>query len=107
MHEIHQEYLEIVVPTVPYQDEAPAAGRSPRPASVRDRRVAFVANWKPVSLPFMESLADALQQRSHARTAYLGVPSWEFTHPDLVAAVDPEADAMAARHDLAVSGVAD
>lgn len=100
--------VEVLDPTVWYAEgEETASERPARPRSIRGRRVMFIANWKPVSLPFMESLADTIHERASIDVAYTGAPSWEFTHGEPTAALQYETDTMARSSDLAVFGVAD
>ncbi len=100
--------IEIVVPTAEFRDAEVAPVRPvSRPSALAGKSVAFLANWKPISVPFMESLARGVAKQGGIRVAYVGFPGWRFTHPELVKTIGPELDRMASQADLVVSGVAD
>ncbi len=106
--------IEIVEPTVEYRAtveyqgiKPPTAVQSPRPHTLKGKRVLLLANWKPMATPFLESLAQKLAQKAELHSCFVRTPAWNFTHPDLVGKIAPEADDLARQCDLMVSGVAD
>jgi hypothetical protein len=100
--------LEIVTPVAEYTDsQGPTNTRSDRIASLEGKSVTFLANWKPISTPFMAALSESLADKAGIRVSYSGFPGWRFTHPEMVGAIGPQADRMARECELVVSGVAD
>lgn len=102
-----ESFLEIIPPVVDYLDEKPSAKAAPRPRSLEGKRVALLANWKPISVPFMAALAGELGQKTSVKSAFARNPDWQFTHPERVGKIGPEVDALAQQCDLMVSGVSD
>jgi hypothetical protein len=93
---------------VEYQDSKPSAPKAPpRPQSLKGKKALLLANWKPISVPFLEVLAEELAQKAELKSAVVRNPDWQFTHPQRVAKIGPEADELARQCDLMVSGVAD
>lgn len=101
-------FVEIVEPVVDYQDVKQAiSSRSPRPRGLQGRTVALIANWKPISVPFLEALAQQLAQKVELKSAFVRNPDWQFTHPERVGKIGREVDELARQCELMMSGVGD
>ena len=99
--------IEIIEPVVEYLDaKRPTAIAPSRPNSLEGKTIALLANWKPISLPFLEVVAEGLNAKS-SLNAFALQPDWQFTHPERIGKIAPEADRIAQRCDLMLSGVAD
>jgi len=99
--------IEIVEPVVEYMDtHRPTATAPRRPNNLEGKTIALLANWKPISLPFLEVIAARLKTNP-GLDAFALQPDWQFTHPERVGKIAPEADRLAQRCDLMLSGVAD
>lgn len=100
--------IEVLEPVVEYQDtKSSSLKHSPRPHILKGKKVALLANWKPVSVQFLETLAQKLAQKAELESAFVRNPDWKFTHAERVTKISPEADELARECDLMVSGVAD
>ena len=56
--------LTLVSPLTEYLDEAPAANTlAARPASLDDKVLGLLPNWRPASVPILKELGDLLQAR--------------------------------------------
>lgn len=100
-------FMEIIPPVVDYLDEKLPEEPVSRPSSLDGKRIALLANWKPISTPFMAALAEELGQKTSVKSAFARTPDWQFTHPERVGKIGPEVDALAQQCDLMISGVAD
>lgn len=100
-------FLEIIPPVVDYLDEKPPEKPASRPSSLDGKRIALLANWKPISTPFMAALAEEIGRKTSVKSAFARTPDWQFTHPERVGKIGPEVDALAQQCDLMVSGVSD
>lgn len=104
-----QSLLEIVVPVVDYQDVMQSvSARPPRPRSVRGKTIALLPNFRVISPPFMEALAQRLGKGTGVKRAFMhNVPEWQFNHPERVGRIGPEVDRFSRECDLVVSGIGD
>jgi len=99
--------IEIIEPVVEYLDtQGPIVIAPRRPNSLEGKTIALLANWKPISLPFLEVVAERLNANPGLNSFALQ-PDWQFTHPQRVGKIAPDADRLAQRCDLMLSGVAD
>jgi hypothetical protein len=103
-----QQFIEIIPPVVTYQDSQPSRFESAkRPSTLDGKRISLLANWKPISLPFIEVFAEQLAKKTPLKIACARYPNWQFTHPERVAKISPEVDDLARQCDLMLSGVGD
>lgn len=103
-----QSFLEIVVPVVDYQDLKRHAFKPPqRPKSITGKTIALLPNFKTISPPFMEALAQRLARETGVKHAFVHNPDWQFTHPERVGKIAPEVDGLVRECDLMVTGVGD
>lgn len=101
------QFIEIVEPVVEYLDAKQPTAKTPRrPNSLEGKTIALLANWKPISLPFLEVMAERLRANL-GLNAFALHPDWQFTHPQRVGKIAPEADRIAQQCQLMLSGVAD
>lgn len=104
----HPSVLEVVVPVADYQDlQRPAFKPAQRPKSIEGKTVVLLPNFKAISPPFLEALAQRLTKEAHVKHAFVHNPDWQFTHPERVGKIAPEVDKLAREWDLMVSGVGD
>lgn len=103
-----QAYLEIVSPVVEYQDQNGNVAEAPRrPKTIGRSTVLALPNFKTISPPFMEALAQRLAKKKGVKRAYMHNPDWQFTHPERVGRIGPEIDTLVRACELMVSGIGD
>ncbi len=103
-----ERWLEIFEPVVAYQDtRAVQISPSPRPTNLEGKRVVFIANFKPRSLPFMEVVATTASQQIHLGEAVTKQPTWPFTHADRLKEIEPQVEVLAKTCDAMVTGIGD
>ena len=100
--------VEIIEPVVPYQDSTtPQFSPSLRPANLEGKEIAFIANWKHQSLPFMEAFAAAASHRLHLKNTVALQPDWDITEAEGAKEIVSELEALAEKCDVMVTGVGD
>jgi hypothetical protein len=103
-----QAYLEIVSPVVVYRNQNDTASKAPRrPKTIAHATVLALPNFKTISPPFMEALAQRLATDKGVKRAYMHNPDWQFTHPERVGRIGPEIDTLVRACELMVSGIGD
>ena len=100
--------LEIIEPVVSYQDtRAKQISPARRPAILCGKKVLFIANFKPRSLPFMKILATTAHLQFELRESIAHQPTWPFTHSERFKEIHPQVVALAKTCDVMVTGVGD
>lgn len=100
--------IEIIEPVAEYQNAKPSTFKhSPRPRILKGKKVALLANFKRMSVIFLENLAQKIARKAELESAFVHSPDWKFFNPERVGKIGPEADELARQCDLIVSGVAD
>ena len=83
-------WLEIIEPVVAYQDtRASQISPATRPTTLAVKRVLFIANFKPRSLPFMEVVARTSSPQLHLGEAITQQRTWPFTNADRLKEIEP------------------
>src|SRR3990167_7088701 len=92
-----QSFLDIVVPVADYQDENESASTHPsRPRSLKGKTVALLPNFRAISSPFLEALAQRLAKETGVKRAFMRDRSdWAFNHPERAGKIGRELDAFA------------
>ena len=100
--------VEILEPVVQYQDaDTPQIPVVPRPARLEGKRIAFVANSKPQSVPFMEALVASAPRDLQLEKAFNLQIAWDLADEDCVRRSASEIGALKKECDLLVTGVGD
>lgn len=99
---------EFIEPVVAYQDTTtPQISLCPRPPSLDGKRIAFIANWKHQSLPFMEASSSAATHRLQLKSTVTLQPDWDITDSEGAKKIMSEVEAIAEKSDVMVTGVGD
>jgi hypothetical protein len=100
------QHIEVVSPVAAFQDVAGNVVRHAARSGWSGKRALLLPAEKSSSLPFIDALVKRMAAETDAKHVFTANPEWPFFHPARAAAIVAEADALARRCDLMVSGVA-